>query len=401
VRHGAGYAFHRLVPRRGATPVQRPVALRRLLEDLGPTFIKLGQVLSTRPDLVPANFEAELTRLQDNAPPVDVSTILAIVDQELGGLAVQFASFEHVPIAAASIGQVHGAVLPDGSEVVVKVRRPHIAEAVERDLALLNRAARAVSHRWSPWRRHDFRGFVEEFGTTLRRELDYLTEGRSADMARSQLKVQGIHVPSIDWTRTTVAVLTMERIRGVKIDDVGALDAWHIDRPDLARRFTDMYLSMVFDNGFFHADPHPGNVFVEHDGRLAMVDFGMMGTVTAAIRGTLTQLLMAVVSRDADALATSVMGLGVATGPIDYNSFRHDLDEVVGGVVDTPLRDVHIGPLLRDILNVERQHSLRLPRELALLVKTVLMCEGVAAHIDPQFQLLPALLPRLARPPVT
>jgi len=205
---------------------------------------------------------------------------------------------------------------------VVKIRRPHITEAVERDLLLVNRAADLLSNRFSPWRRHDLRGFVEEFAVTLRRELDYVLEGQSADHARVSLASRGVHVPVIDWIRTTEAVLTMERIRGVKIDDVAALDELGVDRPDLARRFAEMYLAMVFDEGFFHADPHPGNVFVEPDGRLALIDFGMMGTVTSEIRQTLTHLLSAIAGRDADALATAVMGLGVATGPIDYNAFR-------------------------------------------------------------------------------
>ncbi|HLB24561.1 MAG TPA: AarF/UbiB family protein, partial [Dehalococcoidia bacterium] len=286
-RHGMGalalrLGLERLNPARlfagGAAPSHTTAAhVRLVLEELGTTAIKLGQVLSARPDLLPADYVAELEKLRDRVPPVDAGAIIEIVERELGApLDSVFATFEREPLAAASIGQVHGATLLDGTRVAVKVRKPGVAEAVAIDLAILaDLAKRAVRAEIFP-QGYDLEALVDEFGWTLRAELDYVREGHNADRLREILAEDArIIVPRIHWEHTTGAVLCMDRIDGTPISRVDDLRASGIDLPALALANAGMLMKEVFQAGFFHADPHPGNFLVLPDGRTAVLDFGM------------------------------------------------------------------------------------------------------------------------------
>ena len=407
VRHGLG-SLADLFELRVVEPIARerrapvpigPVRLRRALEELGTTFIKLGQVLSTRPDIVPPDYEVELARLQDGAPTIATADVVTAIERSLGRpIAALFASFDPVPIAAASIGQVHAATLPDGSEVVVKVRRPGVVERVRVDLDLLERVARAAARRSEVARRYDPLGLAREFGATLLAELDYVREGRNAELVATGFAGNArVHVPAVVWDRTCDAVITEERVRGTKVDDVRALDAAGLDRSAVARDFADAYLSMVFVHGFFHADPHPGNVFVEPGGRIGFVDFGMVGSVRPGTARGLGSILVAVVAADAVGMADGLLRLGIACDDVDRPTLERDLARMLLRYSRLPLEDLHLGPLLADVMGVVREHRLRLPSDLALLLKTVMMCEGVAARLDPEFELVPMLLPYAAR----
>jgi ubiquinone biosynthesis protein len=375
-----------------------PVRLRLALEELGPTFMKLGQVLSTRPDIVPPAFEAELSLLQDAAPPVPNAEIVRAIETALGRpIDDAYATFDPSPLAAASIGQVHAARLATGQEVVVKVRRPGVVDAIALDLALLDRVARVVA-RQPLLERYDPVGLAREFRTTIEGELDYVAEGRNAvAVAAAFADSARVHVPAVFWSHTGASVITEERVRGTKIDDLDALARGGTDRSAVARDFADAYLSMVFDHRFFHADPHPGNVFVEDDGRIAFVDFGMVGSVDARTATGLGQVLLALVAVDASAMADGLFALGVAGGELDRADFERDLDGLLQRYGSVPLEQLRIGPLLNDVMAVVRAHRLRLPSDLALLLKTVMMCEGVAAKLDPGFELVPVLVPHAAR----
>jgi len=377
------------------TPRGGPVQLRLAFEDLGPTFMKLGQVLSTRPDLVPPEYEAELARLQDAAPTVPSGEIVAAVERATGKpLREVFARFELVPMAAASIGQVHAAVLPDGSDVIVKVRRPHVMEQVNIDLELLDRLAAVAARRSARVARYDPVALVREFGTTLLAELDYIHEGRSAELVESGFAGDdGVHVPRVFWDCTRVDVITEERIRGIKIDDTDALEAAGIDRRAVARLFVEAYLSMVFVHGLFHADPHPGNIFVESADRIALVDFGMVGRVDPQTRRGLGTILIALVTSDASRMADGLLRLGIASDGVSRSRLEPDLAEILREYIGTPLDQLRIGPLLTKLMRVVRSNRLLLPSDLALLLKTVMMCEGVAAQLDPGFEIVPILVP--------
>ena len=411
-RHGMGYligvlGLERLVPfhrgllghERRDTPYTRPEHVRLALEDLGPTFIKLGQILSTRPDLLPPEYQTELAKLQDAAPPVASASIREVLVRELGaGPEERFASFEASPLAAASIGQAHAATLADGTEVVVKVRRPGVVEQVERDLEVLQNLAVRASRRWEPAADYDVVGLAEEFASTLRAELNYLQEARNAErFAANFAGDPAVHIPRVFWETTSSRVLTLERVRGINVADVAALDAAAIDREALAARATRVTAQMVFEDGFFHADPHPGNLFIEASGTIGVIDFGMVGELDERLRERLSALLVALARQDAAQIADAVLELGVARGPVDRRQLRDDLGVLVRHYAGFTVAELDLARLIEEILAIVRRHRLQLPRELALLLKMLVMNEGMARRLAPEFRIADVLAPYAER----
>lgn len=369
--------------------------LRMAFEELGATFIKLGQVLSTRADLLSPEYQAELAKLQDAAPQVATEAIQMVIVEELGRPIEEiFASFDPVPIAAASIGQAHAAVLHDGTEVIVKVRRPGVVEQVENDLEILQNLAAAAVRRSQMANQYDLVGLTQEFAQSLRAELDYIREGRNAVRFAHNCKHEhGIHIPRVFWEQTTSRVLTLERIRGIKITDLQALDAAGINRKELALRAARIILKMVFEDGFFHADPHAGNFFVEPGGRIGLIDFGMVGTVSELTQERLVSLVLAVTSQDADRLVDAFLDFGVAPHRIDRALLRQDLEHLMARYYGQQLGDINVTALMNDSFSVVRHHYLQLPSNLAMLVKTMAMDEGLGVQLDPSFNLATVLAP--------
>jgi ubiquinone biosynthesis protein len=252
-----------------------------MLEELGTTFIKLGQILSTRADLLPPDYIKQLSKLQSSLKQLPAETMKKVISDELGKPVEQvFASFDPVALGVASIGQVHAATLPDGTEVVVKIQKPGVQEQVAEDMDILRQSAVSASQTWEGADQYDLVGIVEETAETLMAEMDYMREGHSAEyFAGFFHEDPTIHIPRIFWESTTSRVLTMERIRGIPILDIASLDKAGLDRKSLAKRSADLWLKMVFESGMFHADPHPGNLFVESNGHLELIDFGMVTSV--------------------------------------------------------------------------------------------------------------------------
>jgi ubiquinone biosynthesis protein len=368
---------------------RRPAQVRMALEELGATFIKLGQILSTRPDLLPPAYVDELAKLQDQAPPVDAGDIRQVIEVELGApLDTIFADFDPQPLAAASIGQVHAARLMDGSDVVVKVRRPGVVEQIDQDLEILQNLAATAARHWELANDYDLVGLTQEFAQTLRSELDYVREGRNAERFGTDFAGDpDLHVPRVFWATTTSRVLTLERVRGIKINDREEVDAAGIDRGSLARRATRVLLDMVFEHGFFHADPHPGNFFVEGRGRIGLIDFGMIGTVDDRTRDQLVDLVLGLTDQDPDRLVDAFLELGVVRRRIDRPLLRQDLNHLVSRYYGKPLGDIALGPLIEEALGIVRRHHLQLPVNLTLLLKTAVMTEGLGAQLDPTFRL--------------
>lgn len=377
----------------------RPLHLRLALEELGTTFIKLGQILSTRADLLPPEYLVELRKLQDSAPAVAFEEIQQAIVSELGQpIEKLFAEFDPVPLAAASIGQAHTATLWDGTEVVVKVRRPGVVEQVNEDLEILRELAVTASRHWDFADRYDLIGLVEEFSQTLRSELDYIREGHSAErFATNFVSDPHVHIPRVFWEATTARVLTLERISGVKINDLAALDQQGTDRRWLAHYATNIVLKMVCEDGFFHADPHPGNFFIEKNGTIGLIDFGMVGVLDERTQELLAELLIAINREDADRLVDVFLDLGVTQKRIDRASVRRDIDHLLSTYWGLPLGDLKITALLNDIYSVMRRHHLHLPPNLALLLKTVIMIEGLGVNLDPDFRLTNSLTPYTER----
>ena len=375
-----------------------PEDLRLALEELGPTFIKLGQVLSTRADLLPPSIgRAGQAPGRGSGVPTDV--VKEIIEGELHASTEDaFADFHAEPLACASVGQAHLAALQDGTEVVVKVRRPNVVEEMNQDLEIIQNFAARASRRSKAAARYDLGGLADEFVQTLRAQLDYLQEARNAErFAANFAGDSSVQIPRVFWDLTTSRVITLERIKGMKVTDIAALDEAGLDRHDLAQRAAQIVAKMVFEDGFFHADPHPGNFFIEPDGRVGIVDFGMVGTLDDALREQLSRLLIGFVRQDPDRLADALLALDSSAEPVERARLREDLAALLARYAGRSIGEISLRTALGDVLVIVRRHGLRLPRELALLLTVLLVAEGLVAVLDPDFRFAEALAPYARR----
>lgn len=402
LRQGFGYMIEQLdladyIPlgrrifgaRRRAEPVSIGGRIRRTLEELGPTYVKFGQLLSTRADLIPKDILIELERLQNRVSPVAFEAVRQVVESELERpLAEAYATFDPAPIAAASIGQVHRAVLPGGEAVVVKVQRPGVARTIQVDIEVLLQLARIAEERLRPELFSPVR-LAEELGGVIRRELDYTVEGRYAERFRANFAAEpGIHIPQVHWRWTTPRVLTMERISGVKVTDVAALRSMGVDPQEIARRGARAFLKQVLIDGLFQGDPHPGNIFVEPDGRIALVDFGMVGRVDDETIAAVADLFLGIIRRDIDGVAEALGRVGVLSPEADWRALRLDMAELLDRHYGKTLREIDLGTILQDTLELAYRHRLRLPGNVLLLGRALLTMEGVGRTLDPEFNAL-------------
>lgn len=385
-------------PGHAATHVAHPEHVRAALEELGPTFIKLGQLLSTRSDLLPPEYVVELSKLQDGAPPVPSAVVLQVIRAELGASAGElFAEFDEKPLASASIGQAHAAVLNDGTRVVVKVRRPGALGQIHEDLEILQNLASQATARWEYAADYDLIGLVDQFAASIRAELDYLKEARNAERFAENFRGSEIHIPRVFWSTTTSRVLTLQRITGVKVDDLPAIDGAGISRSQVITRAVDAIAQMVFVDGFFHADPHPGNLFIEADGRIGLIDFGMVGEIGNELRDHLVALLAALSQDDPEQIAFALIPLTSTGTRIDRPRLRKDVAHFMTLYQGKELGDLEIGPLIVELLAVLRRHRLQLDPQLVMLVRMLSMVEGMGARLDPTFNLGVAIRPYATR----
>ena len=391
VAKGWGHYAERLGHARDREPetgAARPEAndaarLRAALEELGPTFVKFGQMLSVRPDIFPDDIVVELSRLHSNARPFPGAEARAIVERELGAeVPSLFGGFDETPFAAASMAQVHRARLPDGTPVIVKVQRPGIADTIASDLALLRYAARSLDRHFKALRQYSVPALVEEFADTLVKELDFALEGANAErFARENAAEPSVSVPRVYWALSTRRVLTMEFSPGQIIGEASPPDG--PERSRFAAELMRLFLVQVFEHGVFHADPHPGNVFVLPDGRLCYHDFGAIGTLRRQDQEHLRQLFLAVIARDADWLTDVYLAMGGVEARIDRAAFVRDL----GAALDRYYA-AHGGPsslatILAEFVRLGRRHHVRLVREIALVAKAFMETEALAKRLEP------------------
>ena len=376
-----------------------PQRLRMALEELGPTFVKLGQVLSTRPDLLPPAYIAELARLQDTVPPEPWEPVRAQLEAELGAPVEEvFATLDPEPIAAASLAQVHAATLPDGAEVVVKVQRPNIEATINVDLDILADVARLLQTRTPLGELYDLPGIVEEFAATLRAELDFYREGHNADRFRANFADEPyLYIPKVYWEYTTRRVLVMERIRGIKIDDIAALDAAGYDRYRIGLHAARMVIKEVLEDGFFHADPHPGNFFVMPGEVIGAMDFGMVGYLSRRTRTDLVRLYVAAIQLDEEAVVDQLIRMGVVGGAVDRMGLQHDIGRLLRKYAGLPLKAIRARDMVEEAMPIAFRHHLRLPSELWLLGKTLAMMEGVGLKLVPDFDMFAVSRPYVQR----
>jgi ubiquinone biosynthesis protein len=378
-------------------PYTKPECIRLAIEELGTTFVKLGQILSTRTDLLPPSYTKELSKLQSGLHPLTVEVIKNAIGEDLGVSTDKvFCSFDSEPIGVASIGQVYSCALADGTEVVVKVRKPGVPEQVAEDMEILGQAAVAATKHWQGAQQYDLVGIVQEIANIIKTETNYLQEGKNAEyFAWFFRDDRSVHVPKIFWESTTEGVITMERIKGIGILNVEALDKAGFDRKELARRSVDLWLKMVFEGEAFHADPHPGNLFVEPDGRLGLIDFGMVSVVDDEVRWHLVNTLKAILERNVDALIDSLIELGAVNTRVKDSraNLRKDLKYIMRQFLTSNLQkhSANIGDNLSLLFSVLRQNRVQLPSNTFILLKTIAMAQSLGRGLDPDFDILPML----------
>lgn len=378
--------------------VSPPVQVRLALEELGPTFVKLGQILAGRSDLIGPEWTKELERLHSHVPAVPWETLAPQLREDLGGEpSTVFARFDIEPLAAASIAQVHAARLHDGTEVVVKIRRPGIADRIEADLRLLARLAAAAESEIASLRPFRPQQLVREFARSIRRELDLSAECHHAErIARQLATLPSIVIPRVHWAFTHERVNVQDRLQGVPGDRLDGLTAEAgFDRPLLARRGAQAVLTMMLQGSVFHADPHPGNIFYLDGNRLGLIDFGMVGRLGERRRDELMQLLLGLVERRPHDVAEVLLDWAGPGATTEVDALEDELDEFIDRYRDTPLAELELARLLGDIAALLREHRLSLPSDLSLLIKAFISLDGIGRALDPGFRLADEALPLL------
>lgn len=357
--------------------------IRSTLEQLGPTFIKLGQIASTRPDILPADIVSELQKLQDHVSPFPYSQVVRLLESELHApISSLFQSFSEEPLAAASIGQVHRAVLKSGESVIVKVQRPNIQKTIEADLEILAEWARISESRLAWAKHYRLYDVVEQFSQALLKELNYLEEARNAEKLKVLNQLSYVYIPHIYWDFTSRRVLTMEYVQGIPFSEPHRLSEEGMDQKQLANRFVTALFSQILDNGLFHADPHPGNVMALPDGKLAFLDFGMVGKLSQPLKDHFVSFVIALRNQSTRGVIRAISRMGVVPDEVDEVQLFADVDELRQKYYQVPLDQVSVGVAVQDLFQVAYRHRIRIPSEMTMLGKALLTMEGVATSLD-------------------
>jgi len=374
------------------SPEQR---VRRTMERLGPTFAKIGQILSVRRDLVPESFADELAKLQDEMDPFPFAEAKTEIEAAFGEpLGVLFAEFDETPAAAASIGQVHMAVLHDGTPVAVKIQRPGIREIIEADLDILRTQARRIHGRTDLGRRFDIVSLVDEFARVLHEECDYVNEAENAERLRDAFEADTtVHFPRVFWELTSSTVLTLERIEGIPFNRLAELDERGVDRHEIAGRGISCYYEQIFIHGFYHADPHPGNLFAMEDGRVAFTDFGRAGVLSDSARAHVADLLVAIIGQDGELAGDILLEVSRSTADTDAVGLKRDVSNLIRKYYNLKLNEVDTRELLFEIMSLIGRRGLTLDSEFALLLTTLATIQSLGTNVDPEFHFVDSVTP--------
>jgi len=394
LRRGTPRTAERQIDRMGG-----PVRLRLAMEELGPTFIKLGQLLSTRPDILTKEYARELSKLQDKVPPVSTEAIMGQIEGELGHpVAELYAEFSSEPLAAASIAQVHRGRLHSGEQVVVKVRRPAIEVLIKTDVDILMSLAGLVERHLPSGEIYNPVGLVREFRRTIAREMSFTREGRTIDRFRENFEGNPtVYVPRVYHDLSGETVLTLEYIDGIKVSEFEQLHAAGYDLKAIARHGADALLQQVLVNGFFHGDPHPGNIFVLPDNTVCFIDYGMVGRLDRELKFRVAELLTSILDRDVDQLIAVLVHSGELIEEISLPSLRKALSDFIDDYYEVPLEELKAGKLLADFVELLVQFHIRFSPDLMLLAKALITIEGIGRDLDPDFNMVAHLKPFMAR----
>lgn len=384
----------------------QPERLRLAMVELGPTFIKLGQILSTRPDIIPKEYADEFGKLQDKVPCIPFEEIETQIQREFGYPVEElFSEFSPIPLAAASIAQVHRGRLKSGEEVVVKVRRPGIKQVIETDLDILMGLAYLIKNHIPTAEIYDPIGIVKEFRRTISREMDFAREGHTIDrFAINFANSDTVHVPQVHWSLTSEGALTMEYVDGIKVSHLERLREEGYDLKAIAHNGADSFLKQVLIDGLFHGDPHPGNFFILPGNRICMLDYGMVGRLDTELKYQLADLLLAILQRDVESVITLLLYSGDITEDIDTKHLKRDLSELIDDYYEIPLQEINAGKLLTEFIEILTLYRIKFPADLMLLGKALITIEGIGRQLDPAFNMISHLRPfmeKLVRDKVT
>jgi len=371
-----------------------PERLRHAFEELGPSFIKLAQILSSRPDLITKPYADEFKKLQDEVPPFRFEEVRRIIKEDLGAeIEELFREFEVRPMAAASIAQVHGAVLKSGEEVVVKIQRPGIKEIIETDIDIMRFIAELMARYLPEAEFFNPKGIVEEFSKTVKKELNFREEARNLNRFRRNFEGHKyIYIPKLYSEYLTERIIVMERIHGVRIDNIFEIARLGFDRSHIAKIGLDAYLKMIFEDGFFHGDPHPGNIFVMPDGRIGLVDFGIVGYLTPELMESLAQAFVSLVKQDFDNLIEQYIDLGFVSEEMDIDTFRRDfkadLMDFLVPLYGATIAEINFAEYLDTLTHLAIKHKLRIPSDFLLVNKSLLILDSIGRELDPSFNFI-------------
>lgn len=375
--------------------LSRGERLRLALEELGPTFIKMGQILSTRSDILPKDIIKELEKLQDKAPAFSFDEVKSVIQNEFGeSLEEAYAEFEPTPLAAASIAQVHKALLWSGKTVVVKVQRPGIEKIIAQDMRILEDIAKFVDNHTKYGKLYNFTKMVEDFKKRLEEELDFRIEGENAEKFKKNfLKDKKVKIPSIIWTHTTRRVLTMEYIDGIPLNDFNAIDEAGLDRGAIARNLAKSVLNQILRDGFFHGDPHPGNIMVLGDGTIAFLDFGMVGSLSPERKRQFSKMLLGIVYKNSRMITESIIDLNAVTLNVNMKKLEKDINNLRDRYVEIPLEKLKVGEVLNGIFDLVFSYNIVIPNEFNMLAKSLITLEGIVEKLDPKISVLEVAKP--------
>lgn len=364
--------------------------LRLALEELGPTFIKFGQIVSTRPDILPQDIIKELEKLQDSVPPISFDEVKKVIEEELDdSLCNIFPYFDEKPLAAASIAQVHLARLLSGKQVVVKIQRPNIDKVIDVDIKILKDIAYFIDHHTKYGNLYDFGKMVEEFENTLKNEMDFMIEGENTETFRKNFKKdQYATFPYISWIHTTKRVLVMEYIDGIKLNDFEALEKAGLDRKTIARNFSNSILNQILRDGFFHADPHPGNIMVLENNVIAFLDLGMVGKLSEDRKNQFLKMLLGITLRNSKLIIEGIINLEAVKTTINTKKLEKEIDILRDKYLSIPLSEIKMSEAFNQIFSLAFSYNIVIPNEFTMLAKTLITLEGTVEKLDPDLSVL-------------
>ncbi len=383
----------------GGKNLTAPQRLRMAFEELGPTFIKLGQMLSLEPDIIPANFVEEFKKLQDKVPPFSFEEAREIIESELGESPGKlFRSLNPTPMAAASISQVHAGELFSGKKIVVKIQRPNIEEAIREDINILTRIARTMENKLDNMELLNPVAVVGEFKNFITKEMDFTNEAASIERFTNNFKDDPtICIPEVFWDFTTPRVLVLEHLEGLEMDEVDKMREIGLDPVEIAKVGLNAFAKQILDHGYFHADPHPGNSLAMPDGRVGLIDFGIMGFIDKELMNNLANVFIGYAEHDYDRLITVYINMGLITDSIDLKSFKYDLMDVSEPFYGRSLKYIKVKEVFDRVISLAMKYRIRLPRELVLLFKTMIALENMGKNLSPEANILETMKPYAIR----